>query len=70
MARNPTPAQTEALDALRREPPGCRVDYFDFCMEGDTALVTRTLRTFNVGGVGKTQDQMYRVHPDGRKTAV
>lgn len=70
MARKPTPAQNATIEALQAEPPGTRVDFFEAHMDGDTLLVHRILRTFNVGGVASTHDQMYRVYPDGSKQPV
>lgn len=66
MAR-PTPAQEDQIHTLRQGHPHMRVEFFDQCMEGKTALVQRIVRKRQPGHSwsAKTQDEMYRIDPDG-----
>jgi hypothetical protein len=70
MAHKQTPAQQATIAELKTDPPGARVDFFEAHMDGNTLLVQRTLRVWNLGGVSSTTDQMYRIHPDGAKQRV
>lgn len=63
----PTGAQEHKLVALKSGHTHLRVEFFDHCMEGKVALVQRIVRK-RVDGHGwksTTQDEMYRIDPDG-----